>query len=152
MTLAQEMFNAVIGQIPVLKYFKGSLWSLVNKVKDERFIRVKNEIEDYCYYLESSPKLDRSNPGAARSAAYDLKSIFTKVEITPDLIISLKFCEEALVQHYFVVGENILNTASATRRSFIEEGLKLIAKSVIITVVDEPEYKARVYNELLSRT
>ncbi|MBW3697713.1 hypothetical protein EK599_18700 [Vibrio sp. T187] len=154
MTLAQELFNAIIGQIPVLKYFKGSLWDLIRngREKNETLTRVTKEVEEYCNHLKHSSNYDRLNPGAARSAVYDLKAIITQVEITPALIVSLNFSHDALSKYYLDIGKDVLGSASAIRRNLIEQGLRLVAKSVIIAVVDEPEYKACVYNELLTRT
>ncbi|MBX2807368.1 MAG: hypothetical protein KTR20_01950 [Cellvibrionaceae bacterium] len=84
MTLEKELFDAVIAQIPVLKYFKQSMWQALDKGDDNKFSRIKAELDDYCKTLMTSPvRLDKAGSGATISAAYDLKKIFTKVYTAP---------------------------------------------------------------------
>lgn len=99
--------------------------------------------------LYSSVGLDRSNPGSAKNAAYNVIDIFSRVTITPELLIDLKFSEDELTAYLISKGQDIIATAGSIRQRLISEGLRRISRVIILGTVDMPEYKAKLYNHIL---
>jgi hypothetical protein len=148
-TLKQEIFHALIDQIPVFKYFEDTIWNSLFSNRNENIDLIQKEINEYCSLLYQSVDFDRSNPGAAKSAANDVIDIFKRVEISPELLLELKYSEAALETHFLDKGQDIMTTAGNVRQSLITEGIRRISRVVILAVVDMPEYRARLYNHLL---
>jgi hypothetical protein len=74
---------------------------------------------------------DHTNPGAARSAAYDVVHILKLGKVCPELLIELNLDPTLLLSHLMISGEEVLRTASQQRKSFIELGLSKIADAVV---------------------
>ena len=148
-TIKREIFHALIDQIPVMKYFEKTLWNSIFRSNNENYYMIQKEIDEYCSMLYSSVGLDRSNPGSAKSAAHNVIDIFSRVTITPELLIELKFSEDELTKHLMGKGQDILVTAGGVRQRLISQGLRRISRVIILSTVDIPEYKAKLYNHLL---
>ena len=150
-TIKRDLFRALVGQIPVLRHFEESLWGWLFRRGDEKCSAIQREIDGYCAFLRGNADLDRGNPGAAESAANDLIAIFSRAEITPDLMVELKFSEDALAEHLAGLGGDTLATASALRQRLIREGLRRVARVIVLATIDAPEYRAKIYARLLER-
>jgi len=151
-SLRRELFRALINQVPVLNYFERTIWETITGHYSGKKFVIQRQIDEVVSLLRNSPAyVDWSNPGAAESASFDVISILKRTEISPDLIIEMNFSEVELASHILENGEDVLTHASHLRRSLVEESIGKIAKILILAAVEDPEYKAKLYNKLLSR-
>lgn len=132
--LAKELFDVFLDLFPLGSLAKSTIKLPFNYLLERGDGETKvRSIENIASAIaaELSEMPDPSNPGAARSAAYDVVRILKESGLGPELLVHLNLDPDSVFSHLTATGSDVRRNASALRWGFIEIGLRKLADAIV---------------------
>jgi len=152
--LRDDLIESLIDIIPFGDVPKGISKLLYNfgigkYSRYKTFNLVEVTASDIASRFYAAEGIDRKNPGAAKSAAYNIVEIIKKTKIDSTFIISCNIDPEIIFTELNRRGEEIMHGASGIRKGFVETGLRAFAETIAARAMEFPNIQTEIYRVLL---
>jgi hypothetical protein len=152
--LKKEIIKDIVGIlmdfIPGGKYALHTAQSasvlLLSRQDKDTVTRIAERIFDQLYY---SVGLDTKNPGAAKSAAYDVLETIKRANLTPQVIVDCCLDPELLFQYVMQYPAVGIESASSIRKQLHKNGVRACCEELMTSAFEIRSFQSFVYRQVL---
>jgi hypothetical protein len=154
-TLRKELVGDIVGVllafVPGGSYVQRTAHTaatlLLSRQDRDITTRIANRIFDQLY---KAVGLDAKNPGAAKSAAYNVLETIRQASLTPQVIVDCDLDPEVLFRYVMKYPAAGIESASQIRRQLYQRGVQTFCEELIANALEIKSLQLIVYQKVLS--
>lgn len=148
--LVRDITGVLVDLVPGGRLVRGTVQNaavtLLDRKQRSAIEQAAKDIFESLYY---SVGLDDRNPGAAKSAAYNVMDSVKKAKLTPQVLVDCCLDPELLYQRVSKYPATGIDGASALRQSMYDAGLRSFCEEVIAHAMELKPVQRLVYSRIL---
>lgn len=149
--IVADIVGILMGLIPGGSYAQHTAQRAATLLLSRREKDVITRIADRIFtQLYEAVGLDARNPGAAKSAAYDVLETIRKANLTPQIIVSCGLDAGLLFQYVMQYTATGVESASPIRRQLHQRGVHTFCDELIASAFEIKSFQLFVYQRVLS--
>ena len=149
--IVNDIVGILMGLIPGGNYARRTAQTaatlLLSRQDKDIIARIADRIFNQLY---DAVGLDAKNPGAAKSAAYNVLETIRKANITPQIIVDCYLDSELLFQYVLKYPAVGIESASQIRRQLYQRGVRTFCDELIANAFEIKSFQLFVYQKVLS--
>lgn len=149
--IVNDIIGILVGLVPGGNYARHTAQSAATLLLSRHDKDIVTRIADRIFkQLYDAVGLDAKNPGAAKSAAYNVLETVRDANITPQVIVNCYLDSELLFQHVMKYPATGIESASQIRRQLYQKGVRIFCDELITNAFEIKSFQLFVYQKVLS--
>lgn len=148
--IVNDIVGILMGLVPgghlALHTAQSAAVLLLSRQEKDTITRVAERIFSRLY---ESVGLDTRNPGAAKSAAYDVLATIKKAELTPEILVRSCLDPKLLFEYVLKYPAVGIESASSVRKGLYIKGIRTFCDELMASALEIKPLQSFVYRELL---